>query len=235
MNTPSPPTTLDLSGLVLNCQALECLTSNLSNTHASLFCDNTSAVGWTFKLISGSSLAAGHLLRFLGMRIHAAQASHLAPISVAGEDNDMVDFVSRAFQKVKFFAANKNLTEYFQTHFHLPQGHSWTEFTLPPKWTQQFMSFLLGELLTLGSLLRLPRIRKNTGRHGDAMLPPRTLTSSSKAVSSSTSSLSSQILLHGSVKITAERAFKPRLQPLLRRYRPSPRPSTWLENPVPSK
>ena len=61
-----------LAGIVLKWLALECLTSNLLDTHAALFCNNTLAVGWTFKLISGSSLAAGRLLRFLGMRTHAS-------------------------------------------------------------------------------------------------------------------------------------------------------------------
>ena len=65
---------LKQAGLVINWLALECLTLKLSNTHAYLFCDNTLAVGWTFKLIPGSSLAAGNLLRFLGMLIHATQA-----------------------------------------------------------------------------------------------------------------------------------------------------------------
>ena len=166
---------------------IERLASNLSNTHASLFYDNTSTVGWTFKLRSGSSLASGRILRFLGMHIHTTQDSHLTPINTEYKDNYMAGVVSRAFQKGKLFAANKSLTAYSQTNFPLPQGHSWTEFTLPPKWTQQVISCLLGKRLTLGSLLRPPRIRKNTGRHGNAMLPHGTLTPSSKAVTRLTS------------------------------------------------
>ena len=161
---------------------IERLASNLSNTHASLFYDNTSAVGWTFKLRSGSSLAAGRILRFLGMRIHATQYSHRTPISIEGEDNYMADAVSRTFQKGKLFSANKSLTAYFQTNFPFPQGHSWTKFNIPPKWTQRVMLCLIGERLMLGSLLRLPGIRKNTGRHGNAMPPHGTSTPSSKAV-----------------------------------------------------
>ena len=115
---------LKLAGLILNWLALECLTYKLPNTHAALFCDNTLAVGWAFKLISGSLLAAGRLLSFLDICIHSTQASHLIPISIAGEDNDMSYVVSYAFQKGKLFAANKNITAYFQTHFPLPQGHS---------------------------------------------------------------------------------------------------------------
>ena len=127
---------LDLEGLVLNWLELECLTFNVSNTHIALFCNNASAVGWKFKLISGSSLAPGRLLRFLGMFIHATQDSHFILISISGKVNCMAQVVSRSFQKGIFFAADRNLTAYFQTHSPLPQGNSWTEFTLPPKWTQ---------------------------------------------------------------------------------------------------
>ena len=129
----------------------------------------------------------------------------------------------------------KNLTAYFKNHSPLPQGHSCTKFTPPTKWTQQVMLCLLGKQLTLGSLLRLTSISKNTRRHGNAMLPHGTLTPSSKAVTILPSSLLSQLFLQGSGKVTTERDFKSRFQPFLRRYRTSQRPSTWLENPVPSK
>ena len=105
-----------------------------------------------------------------------------------------------AFQKRKVFAANKNLTTYFQTHFPLPQGHSWSEFTLPLKWKQRVMLCLPGKRLKLGSVLRLPGIRKNTRRHSNAMPPHGTSTPSFKSVTSLTSSLSSKKLLHGSGK-----------------------------------
>ena len=136
---------LDLVRLVINWLVLEFLTSKLSNIHADLFCDNTSAVGWAFKLISVSSLAIGRLLCFLVIHINTTKASHITPISISGEDNDMSDVVSWAFQKGKLFAANQNLTAYFETRFPLPQGHSWTEFTLPHKWKQRLISCLLGK------------------------------------------------------------------------------------------
>ena len=104
---------LEPERLVINWLALECLASNLSNTHTALFCNNTSEVGWTFKLISGSSLAARRLLRFLFMHIHTTQDSHLKTISMEGKDNYMADVVYRAFQKGNCFADKKNLTEYF--------------------------------------------------------------------------------------------------------------------------
>ena len=130
------------------------------------------------------------------MHIHSSKVSHITPVSIAGEENDIADFVSRAFQKIKFFTANNNLTSYFRNNFPLSQGQFWTKFTLPPKWTQQVMLCLLGNKLTLGSLIRIPRISKNIGGHGNAMPPHGTLTLSSNTVNKFTSSLSSQLLLH---------------------------------------
>ena len=135
----------------------------------------------------------GHLLLFLGMHIRATKASHLTPTIIAGEEKDMSDVIYRVFQKVKFFTANNKLTSYFQNHFQLPQGHFWTKFTLPLKLTQQVILCLLVKRLTLGSLLRIPRITENIGRHGNAMPPHGTSTLSSKNVNKLTSSFSSHI------------------------------------------
>ena len=96
------------------------------------------------------------------------------PIIIAEEENDTEDVVYRAFQKGKFFTANNNLTSYFQNHFLLPQGNFWTEFTLPPKWTQQGMSCLLGKQLTLGSLIRLPSNTKYIVSHEKDTMPHET-------------------------------------------------------------
>ena len=111
-----------MSGLVRNWLALECLTSNLANTHTYLFCDNTSALGRTINLISVSSVVAGHILRFLGMHIHSTQASHIAPIRIAREDNDMTDVISRAFQKGGLFAAKKISLQIFKSISPSPRG-----------------------------------------------------------------------------------------------------------------
>ena len=94
---------INLSKLVLNWLALEYITSNLTYTHTSLFYDNTLVVGYAIKIKPGSSLAAGLILRFLGMRVHSTQVSHLTPISIAGEENDMTDIISSAFQKGNYF------------------------------------------------------------------------------------------------------------------------------------
>ena len=147
----------------------------------------------------------------------------------------MSDVISHAFQKINIFTDNNKLTSYFQNNFPLPPRLFGTEFALTPKWTQRVILCTVGELLKLYSLLRLPRIRKNIGRHGNTILPHGKSTLSSNTVNKSTSSLSSHLLLHRSCKATTSRAFKSRFQPSLKRYRSSSRPYTWLENTFPSK
>ena len=97
------------------------------------------------------------------------------------------------------------------------------------------MSYLPGKLLTLGSLLRIPNINNNTGRHGNTIKPHGTSTISPKTVNNSTSSFLSHLLLRGSSRDTTVRAFKSRCQLFIKRYQLSARPYTWLENTVPSK
>ena len=180
----------------------------LTHTHADLFYGNTSTVGCTTKLLLGSSIVGGCLLRFLGMRIHATQVPNITPISISVEHNCMADVVSPDFQKGESFAANNNLTEYFQNHPPLPQGYSWNKFTLLTKWTQQVILCMLGKQWKMGSLLSLSSIRKNNVRHCNAIPPHRTLTPSSKTVNNLTSSFLSHLFLHGFSKFNMIRDFK---------------------------
>ena len=226
---------LELAGMVIHWIVLECLAQTLQFKHAALFCDNSSAVSWAHKLRSSVSLIAGRLLRFLGVRIHARQASHITSLSIQGDDNIMADVVSRAFHDGKYFSAEHNLTNYFNLHFPLPQSISWEEFTPPPKLTQRVMSLLRGEQLTMGSLLRLPRTEKSTGKRGFNTHASGKLTPTFKPATASTQSSSSQLLLQGSGRASSAGDFKSKFRPLLRHSQPSQRPSVWLDNPVPSK
>ena len=76
---------LELSGQVLHWMVLEHLQVPLRHTHIVIFCDNTSAVVWAHKLRTSESKISGRLLRFLGLRIHAAEDSHLLPMHIPGE------------------------------------------------------------------------------------------------------------------------------------------------------
>ena len=75
---------LKLVGMVIHWLVLECLAPTLWFKHAALFCDNSSAVSWAHKLQESLSLIARRLLRFLGIRIHAWQSSHITSLSIEG-------------------------------------------------------------------------------------------------------------------------------------------------------
>ena len=169
---------LELAGLVLNWLALECQDVPLAFHHIGALCDNTSAVSWAHTLRTSSSLIAGRLLRLLGLRIHARQASSLVPLHIAGDQNTMADIVSRAFKDGKYFAAENNQTHYFNVHFPLPQNTSWTEFHIPKELTSRVISCLRGQISPLASLLKLPWIGGSTGTTGATMLRSSILTPS---------------------------------------------------------
>ena len=85
---------LELAAVVIHWMVLENLQVNLKYCHVGLFCDNVSAVMWAYKMRTSRSKIAGRLLRLLGIRIHATQASHLMPLHIAGENNEMADVTS---------------------------------------------------------------------------------------------------------------------------------------------
>ena len=176
------------------------------------------------------STAAARLLRMLGLRIHARQASHVIPVHIAGKDNIMADIVSRAFRGGEFFHAKSNLVEYFNSNFPLPQNQSWVEFLIPTALTSRVISCLRGKPLPLEQLLRLPVIAKNIGHTGAPMLPSSRWTPSSEAPPRSTETLHSQPLLLGSGRVATVEDLKSKFRESKTRLRPSPRPLNWLEN-----
>ena len=111
---------LELAGMVIHWLVLQCLAPTLQFKHAALFSDNSLAVLWAHKLRASASLIAGRLLRFLGIRIHARQASHITSLGIQGEENIMANIVSQAFHDGKYFGAEHNLTTYFNLHFPSP-------------------------------------------------------------------------------------------------------------------
>jgi hypothetical protein len=224
---------LELAGLLLNWLALECHTDiPLAFHHIGSFCDNTSAVAWAQKLRTSTSLAAGRLLRLLGLRVHARQASSLLPIHIAGDNNEMADVVSRAFKHGKFFSAHNNLVHYFNKNFTLPQGTSWTEFQMPAKLASLVTSCLRGVLSPMASLLKLPVIGESIGITGADTLQCSTLTPSSLT---HLLSKEMQLSVHSrpeSAQVYTAEEIRSRFKRSRMHSRPSARPSSWLENAV---
>ena len=88
----------------------------MQHIHTAVWCDNTSAVSWTYKMNSKKSLIGQQLTRVLTMRMLANKSSPLAPISIAGKDNDMADLASRSFKRTGV-QGNYNLTDSQFLHF----------------------------------------------------------------------------------------------------------------------
>jgi hypothetical protein len=226
---------MELAGLVLNWLALECQKeAHLAFHHIGVFCDNTSAVSWANKLRTSKSRVAGRLLRMLGLRIHARQASSLLPVHIAGADNKMADIVSRAFKSGKFFMANTDLVHYFNTNFKLQQNASWTEFQIPSALTSRVISCLRDEQLPMESLLKLPVIVRNTGVTGATIHQCSNAVPSSLAHLQLTSTTLSQDLPQTSVRVCTVEDIKSEFRPSRTLSRPLTRPSNWPANKLPS-
>ena len=227
---------LELAGILLGLMALEHRGISIKHQHVASFCDNSSAVSWSYKLRNSKSVIAGHLLRFIGLRLHRAKASSLIPIHIAGEDNTMADVISRAFKTGKYFHVASDLPTYFNTHFPLEQQQSWQECRLPTSLTSSVMRCLRGEQLPMASLLKPTPNTKNTGATGSATpIPPASTLSSTLPQYLPSSAISSQAhLLRGSGLAGTEEETKSRWAGSRMPLRLSPRPSNWLDNPVSS-
>lgn len=225
---------LELAGIVLGWLVLELAIEKLTHTHVGSFCDNTSAVSWATKGHTARSIPAARLLRFLCLRQRVRGVSSLTPVHLAGIPNELADISSRAFRTGKFFKAHQNLLDYFNTHFPLPQGKSWTEWYLPKSHSLRVISCLHGEHAQMESLIRLPKIKRSTGNSGAGTQPPATQThtsTESERLNNPSSSLDSpQEFAWG---LTAEET-RSRFSQSLKHSRPSARPSNWLMNAVPS-
>ena len=226
---------LELAGIVLTWLVLEYLVQALAFCHVGIFCDNTTAVAWATKLNTARSIAASKLLRFLSLRMHRRRAAPLLTQNIAGEDNEMADVTSRSFKSgAAFDKSALSLSQFFNSTFPLPQQQSWTEFLLPLDITSRVISCVRGEVSTLGSLLRLKKIDRNTGNTGAHMPNFVASTPFSKLRPRVRSTSSSPALLHGSGRVSTAKAVESRFTPSTTRSRPSPRPSNWLVNPAPS-
>ena len=96
------------------------------------------------------------------LRLRDKGAGETMATNIAGINNIMADIASRAFGEGKFFAANENLIDYFNTHFPLQQNESWQRFHLPTEWISRVMLCLRGEQLPMESLRRLRKTGNNT-------------------------------------------------------------------------
>ena len=136
-------------------------------------------VMWAYKLRTSKSQIAGYLLRFLGLRIHQAQASSMILHNLAGVLNIMADIISPDFKQGQFLLASQNgLVPYLNKQSPLTQNESWTECHVPKYQVSCMIDFLHGKLQPMASLLRRTPSAINTGTIGQTMQQPRASTHS---------------------------------------------------------
>ena len=226
---------LELAGVVLGWLVLEKLVPNLRFKHVGMNCDNSSAVSWSNKYRTAKSIPAARLLRLLSLRMHRRQVSPLLVISIAGDDNDMADKSSRSFgSKGNAFKLNESLTEFFNSNYPLPQNNSWKEFVIPSELYSRVMSCVRGERSKMGQLLRLKRVDKSIGDIGANTYDIGTAAPFWTMRPNLNPTSSSRPMLQGSGQDSTAREVRLKFKPLVKRSRPSPRPSSWLDNPLPS-
>ena len=222
---------LEMAGVLMQWLALEHLLPSLHHLQVGIECDNSSAVVWS-KKFTAKSIIAGHLLRALALRQQICNSAPLLVIGIAGKLNDMADVASRFASDTKLHKNSPSLLHYLNSHF--PQTSSWQEFQFPQKLTSRVMSSLLGTRLTLESWRRLPGLVKNTGPAGRVTQMPSKSTLYSQQSTPSSETLSLQLSLQGSGKVTTGEAIKLKYQESLMLYRPSARPLSWLDTKVQS-
>ena len=218
---------LEMAGVLLGWFTLEYFLPDMRHHQAGIQCDNSSTVHWSRKFTARSPVA-GHLLRALALRQQIRQSAPLLVIPIAGEDNTMADVASRFATDTSMHSKCLDLLTYFNTFF--PQEISWKQFHLPSKLTSRVMSSLRGKQLTLEWWQRIPKPGKNTGATGLIMQPPCTSTLSSKIPLPSSETLSLPHSLLGSGQVTTAKDVKSKFSQSLMRYRPSARPSNWLDS-----
>ena len=224
---------LELAGMVLGWLVMEQAFESLVYKHIGMFCDNTSAIAWCHRGVSSRSIPAARLLRLLYLRQRQRQASSLLPVHIAGDNNHLADIASRAFKEGKYFHAHKSLQQYFTSTFPLQHG-SWTELKVHPGFASRVTSCLRAEPSPMASLLRLPTPKPNIGRHGAPIVRSVESTPSSLTCPTLSEDSSSPAFQPESVKALTVEEIKLAFKPSRTRWRPSPRPATWLDNKVPS-
>ena len=228
---------LEMAGLLLHYLLLEQVV-DMKFIQTAAWCDNTSAVSWTVNMNSKRSIIGQQLTRALALRMLVNQSSHLAALSIAGEDNELADLASRSFKRTGV-KGNYELTDAefltkFNIDFPLPQEHSWLLLRLHNKITSNVFTLLQGKTLSMGSLIRLKESGCDIGHIG-----PTSAKSSTMDWTPFSQELKTERKLHSlklspvtSVKGTQDEDIKSALAQFRTRYAPSARPSRWRASPT---
>ena len=229
---------LEMAGLLLQYLLLEQLV-DIKHTHTAAWCDNTSAVSWTRRMSSNVSTIGQQLTRALALRMCANESSHLAPLSIAGVDNDLADLASRSFKqtgtKGNYDLNDSDFLTKFNSDFPLQQGKSWLMLRLHTKVSSLVFTLLRGKTPPTGSWLRLKKSACDIGLTG-----PTSVTNSikwtrfSEDLKQKHELTSLELSLTGSVKGMQEEDIRSELARFRQRFAPSGRPLNWTSEPTPS-
>ena len=240
LNNPKSPhrlaiNDLELAALLLGWLCLEFVCPDLVAAHVGIYSDNTPTVAWANRLASSTSTLASFLLRALALRLRTRQASPLLCASIRGKDNTMADTSSRTFRGTNgrdtFAIHLTDFLTFFNNKFPLQSG-SWVRCHPPASWISRVMCCLRGQPLTMASWNALPKPAGNTGSNGATTREGlESIPTSGSATTTYNATSSSQHSLLGSGLDASAEDVRSQFKPLLTRYRPSPRPSNWLENP----
>lgn len=225
--------TLEAAGVLLHWLALEQAAPTLHHKHVAIFCDNSSAVSWMYKMSATRTPLAGFLLRAMGLRIHATKTSPITCTHIQGVANVEADYASR-WNHPSNHSSHLNFLSQFNQKFPLPQNTSWKEFHFDKKLSSRVISCMRGEQLTLASWLRLPRRDCATGRPGKHTQRHVTSTPSSKRSHHRSETSWSQHSQPGSALGSTDGAKRSKQDLSHKPLQPSPRPSKWLGTRAPS-
>ena len=99
---------IELAGLVLGWLVLEYVVADLKFKHIGRFCENTSAVALTYRVITSISIPSATIIQFLELRKWERKSSSLTSMGVAVKDNDMADIPSRKSRMENLQRQNKS-------------------------------------------------------------------------------------------------------------------------------
>ena len=228
---------LEMAGLLLHYLLLEQLV-DMEGIHPAAWCDNTSAVSWTVHMNSNKSVVGQQLTRALAIRMIFNKSSHLAALSIAGEDNLLADLASRSFKKTNA-KGNYELTDAafltkFNADFPLQQNYSWLLLRLHTKIISNVYTLLRDETPSMASWIRLKRSACDIGLIGPTSAEPSTVTWThfSPELKSTHKLTSLKVSPATSVKGTQAEDIKSALAQFRTRFAPSARPSRWHDSPT---
>ena len=214
------------AGVLLQQMVLESEVDDLRHKKALPFCDNTPAVSWVTRMASRQNRIGGRLAKGMAMRARNREMCLPEVFSIQGKKNDMADCASRSFNVDSgYLFIDEQLLTHFNTHYPLPQNHSWRIVTPRREDISKVLSTLRGERLTMAQWTS--HAGKSTGGTGVVSQNGGTSQPSSMDAPCNAKQPSLPRLLTGSAKETLDEATESLRNRWTEQSVPLGRPSSW--------